>query len=231
MKLREKSALFAPAKHPKETLKSASLKKPAKRQPKGHGQPLTTPQKKGGTQMKRKLVFWAIILTVVCTGPASAADYWYDEYGNSSMGPGWMAPDPYLGGRTSALWYNAPAGQYGDLLIYEGGVISDWIRFTSGNLIFYSAVSTSGPGAPADVGFPTMRFPYWKIIEESGSEGNSWASYTPWDILCPGYDIFHPGGITYKFISDVPAVPVPPSVLLFGGGLLGLLGLGWRRRS
>jgi hypothetical protein len=45
--------------------------------------------------------------------------------------------------------------------------------------------------------------------------------------------IFMPDGAT-NFADYIPvpnAVPVPPSVWLFGSGLIGLVGLGWRRRK
>jgi hypothetical protein len=32
-------------------------------------------------------------------------------------------------------------------------------------------------------------------------------------------------------IVKVSTVPIPPTVLLLGSGLLGLVGLGWRRRK
>jgi hypothetical protein len=41
---------------------------------------------------------------------------------------------------------------------------------------------------------------------------------------------FGVGGLTYTPGGD-PVVPIPPTVLLMGSGLLGLVGLGWRRRK
>jgi len=41
-------------------------------------------------------------------------------------------------------------------------------------------------------------------------------------------DPFSTGGIIYAI--DVPAVPLPPSVLLMGSGLLGMGLLGFRRK-
>jgi hypothetical protein len=40
------------------------------------------------------------------------------------------------------------------------------------------------------------------------------------------------GGVTGTYNSDQSTVvPIPPTALLLGGGLLGLVGLGWRRRK
>jgi hypothetical protein len=39
------------------------------------------------------------------------------------------------------------------------------------------------------------------------------------------------GGISNTFLVTDYMVPLPPTVLLLGSGLLGLVGLGWRRNK
>ena len=54
----------------------------------------------------------------------------------------------------------------------------------------------------------------------------------PWDDFSLFYLKNQSGAIVFSTglaqIGNAPAVPIPPSVLLLGSGLLGLLGLGWR---
>jgi len=37
--------------------------------------------------------------------------------------------------------------------------------------------------------------------------------------------------VNYTLTGTLSTVPLPPSMLLLGSGLLGLVGLGWRRRQ
>ena len=58
------------------------------------------------------------------------------------------------------------------------------------------------------------------------------SDFSPWDDFSLFYLKNQSGAIVFSTglaqIGSAPAVPVPPSVLLLGSGLLGLLGLGWR---
>jgi len=66
---------------------------------------------------------------------------------------------------------------------------------------------------------------------------NAWETYTmPFTVSGPGLTLISfslTGSTGNKYIGldnvDVEAVPVPPSALLLGSGLLGLVGLGWKR--
>jgi hypothetical protein len=178
------------------------------------------------------IVILCLLLGAFLAAPAGANTLWFDEYGNSSFGPatGYMVIDQGPGGLSQVLNYDIGFSRVpGDVLIMEGSVLSDVIRFDPNfwELMFYSDnTPPHQPGVLADTGLPTEFYPNPVTIQEVGSEKNNWVFYTPLPGQ-PGYSDLNPG-LTYQFISDVP---VPPSVLLFGGGLLGLLGLGWRRRS
>jgi hypothetical protein len=65
------------------------------------------------------------------------------------------------------------------------------------------------------------------IIPEIGPEGNNGAFYTPL-LGQPGFS--SSDAITYHFISDSSAVPLPAALPLFATGLAGLGLLGWRRK-
>jgi hypothetical protein len=56
----------------------------------------------------------------------------------------------------------------------------------------------------------------WQGIPALAGKGTSWDDYLQ---------------INVKSDVDPPAVPIPPTALLLGSGLLGLVGLGWRRKK
>jgi hypothetical protein len=170
-----------------------------------------------------------------------------DENGNGigTLGPGFLAGVP------SVLTYDLPFATIpgavlipGDVLLVDGGVVLDVIRFNSVDfdgfaaldaspftLVFYSD-NIGGIDAPADTGLPAFD-PNGVRIDELGPEGNNGAFYTPTEGQ-PGYVEFGPFGLqgfTYHFISD-GTIPEPSSTALLSLGLAVLvLGAGQRRRT
>ncbi|NUO37420.1 MAG: PEP-CTERM sorting domain-containing protein [Gemmatimonadaceae bacterium] len=146
--------------------------------------------------------------------------------------PGVLAPDPGPGGRTSALTYNLlgpPSLVPGDLLLFDGDLLSDVIRFNPAgtapgypaSVVFYSALETVG-GELADVGFPSAF--YQNIVRMA--EGMLGVVYTP-TANQPGYVAGF--AVTYR-IESLTAAPEPGSVVLLATGLLGLVAVAGIRR-
>ena len=146
--------------------------------------------------------------------------------------PGVLAPDPGPGGRTSALTYNLlgpPSLVPGDLLLFDGDLLSDVIRFNPAgtapgypaSVVFYSALETVG-GELADVGFPSAF--YQNIVRMA--EGMLGVVYTP-TANQPGYVAGF--GVTYR-IESLTAAPEPGSVVLLATGLLVLVAAAAIRR-
>ena len=146
--------------------------------------------------------------------------------------PGVLAPDPGPGGRTSALTYNLlgpPSLVPGDLLLFDGDLLSDVIRFNPAgtapgypaSVVFYSALETVG-GEHADVGFPSDF--YQNIVRMA--EGMLGVVYTP-TANQPGYVAGF--AVTYR-IESLTAAPEPGSVVLLATGLLGLVAAAAIRR-
>jgi len=181
---------------------------------------------------------WAIVGTTLLllaflAGPAGAVPLLFtvsvDENGNgfTTFGnvplPGTMATDPTSG--LTALTYTLPFPVTpGDVLMTEDvAPPSDLVRFNYNpdagisTLVFYSDKDDPILSL-ADTGLPGTFNTNLVVISEVGPEGNNGAIYTPGE-GGPGAADFP---VQYQIISDVP---LPPSALLLGSGLLGLLGL------
>jgi hypothetical protein len=147
--------------------------------------------------------------------------------------PGVLAPDPGPGGKPLALTYNQlgpPSLVPGDLLLFDGDVLSDVIRFNPAgtsqgypaSAVFYSALESVG-GQLADVGFPASF--YANIVRMA--EGALGVVYTP-TANQPGFVAGF--AVTYR-IESLTTAPEPASVALLATGLLGIFGAaGMKRR-
>jgi len=155
-----------------------------------------------------------------------------DENGNGFIDntpiSGHLGTDPGPGGLTNVLIYNLPfAGAQGDIFLTDadfGGLRLDVIRFNgNGTLIFYSD-NVDGFDAIGDTpGPPLLDYANLVQLPEVGPEGNNGSFWIP----AAGQPGFDPSGITYHFISDGSASPVPePRYLILVGGCLALFGLG-----
>jgi hypothetical protein len=167
----------------------------------------------------------------------------FDEFGTgrltNSAGanlplPSIIRADPGPGGLPAVLFYDmlAPPGLVtGDLLILEPttGALSDILRFDAVRAgVFVYSDNSDGADAPADVGFPTGRYPNMFTITEFGPEGANGITYTP-IAGQPGFVAGAAGPATYVFLSD-GQVPEPSSLLLLGSGATVLLYLRLRSR-
>jgi hypothetical protein len=140
--------------------------------------------------------------------------------------------DPGPGGLNGAMTYDlmSPPGLVaGDVILTEGGVQSDVIRFNPnqigpgggvGTLVFYSD-NLDGVDALADIGLPTGRYTNQIVIVEVGAEGNNGAVYIP-VAGQPGFVAGAAAPVEYHLLSDVPE---PATFGLLGIALMGLAGI------
>jgi hypothetical protein len=142
--------------------------------------------------------------------------------------------DPGPGGLTNVVNYgmlNPPGLVGGDLVLLDGGLMSDLIRFdpttNSGSFFFYSD-QDGGIDALADIGMPTLlNTNVVSLPEVSLGVGEFGLVYTP-TAGQPGFVAGSAGPVTYTFLSDVPE---PASLILVGSSLALLAFLRWRRTS
>jgi hypothetical protein len=115
----------------------------------------------------------------------------------------------------------------GDVLIFEPvDVLGDDVRFETpgpSTLLFYSA---KPGGSLGDTGTPTA----FVTPQASAVEGpNGIATYTPTSGQ-PGFSLNSSFVLSYNFVSDGTAAPLPAALPLFATGIGALGLLGWRRK-
>jgi hypothetical protein len=108
------------------------------------------------------------------------------------------------------------------------GPISDylWVMMTYSNATVHFAFASGNPPSLAALNIPAgASYPTIPILENE-----SIGTYIYWENYP---ELGGVGGLNFFIVSDhdVPTVPLPPSLVLFGSGLLGLVGIGWRRRT
>ena len=181
--------------------------------------------------LRYSLVGLCLAFLLVVTSSTVLADnilLTVDENGNGTLVspfvsgplalPSSLAQDPGPGGLAGALTYsllNPPGLVIGDVILTEGGVMGDLLRFNSnGTLVFYSL---PGEGTLADIGFPTA-FQTNLVSFAEGLDGTFF--YTP-SAGQPGFVAGAAVPVSYRFISD--SVPEPTTIFLFGTGLAGVI--------
>jgi hypothetical protein len=174
--------------------------------------------------------------------PAQNLNVTFDEYGNGFLNGSALSftsssTEPFSG--QSTLMYQLPfTVTRGDLILTDGSVNGDLIRFDNNSLggvaYFFSDLPESGenPVPLADTGVPNPSGLPSVIMPELGPEGNNGATY--------GTGLGNPGSalisgniapVTYTIVSDGTAVPEPSAFALLGAGTVLMLGFGWRRRK
>jgi hypothetical protein len=187
--------------------------------------------------MKSNICSASILLTAVlviglCNPAAAATIVTLDENGNGSINfgagptfiPGSLQQDPGPGGQPAVLTYvlNAPNLTAGDLLLTDGGLIDDLVRFnpagTGGVPNYLSSVLIYSSGVRGiDSLADTLQLPFADYsntltIPETTGGGVDGVQYTP----VSGQPGFIPGfAVTYAITSDVPE---PSSIFLMLSG-------------
>jgi len=179
----------------------------------------------------------------------------FDENGNASINnngtgfvplTGTLAPDPSAPGNMGLTYMLPSLVNNGDVSVFDANpttapVLSDLMRFTNANgdiairtvngavnttadrMIFYSVKddgSTTSDGL-ADLPFTTLPGNANGSVNEIQSEPTT--GLVNFDWLPNGT-----GGNEYIGISDTPE---PATLTLFGIGIAGIVGYGWRRRK
>jgi hypothetical protein len=131
------------------------------------------------------------------------------------------------------LIYTLPAGVVGtpvagDVLLTEGGVVTDLVRFTDRLIIFYSDPGDRDDNPLGDVGITTTRQTNVVSIPEVGlpAPAINGAVYTP-TANQPGF--LGPGTV-YTIVSDGVVVPEPGTLVLSGVLALGGIAALTRKR-
>ncbi len=177
-----------------------------------------------------KLVFSAILL--LASVPAFASTITINLNGVGDIGgtplTSTMSADPGPTGLSSALTYTLPfAGTQGDVLLFDPnlGFPGDLLRFNGNSTLVVYADNLNGLNSQAaTMNPPSSLYPNAVVVNETGSEANLMATYTP-GVGDPGYDASAP-----TYVLNASTVPEPETLWLTGFGFLAL-GFAAIRRS
>jgi hypothetical protein len=161
------------------------------------------------------------VLFIVALGPSIAsANYVYVGSWQVDQGPWWTdQPLAYTGQQAAALLFGGNASDYSistvglDPLTVNHEAWYSVLGATGGYTFAENYVSTNSSQAP---GYYYSGSPY-----SQGDSTEAASAYVSDNAQGSYYT-------NYAFTGS--AVPLPPSVFLLGSGLLGLAGLGWRRK-
>jgi hypothetical protein len=139
-----------------------------------------------------------------------------------------VALDPGPGGHATLGYVVGLTPLTGDVVLREGGVISDVLRWNSGGVLFFYSDNLDGADAPADTGPPSaFNTNILELLEVGPEAGPNGIFYTPG----PGQPGFVTGAaITYNVISDSARIPEPASLLIVSFALVAL-GVTRKRKS
>jgi hypothetical protein len=179
-----------------------------------------------------------VVLTALGAAPALASTVTVDENGHGFFDSTPFSAfllDPLGLGLGYALPFVAVSGTLfispsvsdgvGGCVVGAFGFACDVVTFDGTNKMFFASAAAEGSDSLADLTALPSSFTNPALASEVGPEGANGATYTP-ALGQPGFDPSGPP-ITYNFVSDGVATPTPEpnTLVLFGTGILGTLGI------
>ena len=192
--------------------------------------------------MKRKFLVVLAILAVACWVVPASADSYFLTSSNFVAGTGPFAEvDVVINSLTSATITETGLGDYA-----FHGPIGIGFNFATGVTATPEDTSVVNPTPSArhmdgygdfNTVFP-MADVSWAaatqgpvVFDVTGTGFTTDANLFNGTFFCDTMGSISSGGTNTGFVDTATAVPIPPSALLFGSGLLGLVGIGWRKRG